>query len=356
MKKIFTLFIFIVILSPGIWIVSAKLDINLNSDKQQNIWYNTDISGQFIIDATTTHNWIETSSSCVTYGSCGNGSIISRFDCRGTDGLFTSDSFCSGSKPSTWYQSCAIACPVDGACGTTNNTCTSGYAYNISKWGWNCSGSGGGSSTSCNTSINIWKKWICGTSINTCDYGWMYDAPDSSINYLWVCGYGNGSNVSCALPKSPWGSPVSYSWKTWNWSECWVRCGAGKRTRSVSCQDNKGNPAKLNKCKSYNKPSEEKACSKLCCAPKVVRWVNAAATSLPETPVWESTRYSSSANEFKYYPANNPLTIQADCGMDGVWKNIYWQGSWYNPSNWCPESCTTWSCADSKAKYKCAHH
>ncbi len=43
----------------------------------------------------------------------------------------------------------------------------------------------------------------CGSSVNTCTTGTLSDTADTSTNYLWICqGSNGGTNVSCSLPIS----------------------------------------------------------------------------------------------------------------------------------------------------------
>lgn len=96
------------------------------------------------------------------YGSCsltcGGGAQSRTVQCKRHDGTIVADSYCAGTKPAV-SQSCntqACAIPVNGVCGSTANSCTSGNTsgYSAGSCGgsqtWSCVGSGGGGSASCN--------------------------------------------------------------------------------------------------------------------------------------------------------------------------------------------------------------
>ena len=96
------------------------------------------------------------------YGSCsltcGGGTQSRTVQCKRHDGTIVADSYCAGTKPAV-SQSCntqACAIPVNGVCGSTANSCTSGNTSGASAGScggaqtWSCLGSGGGWTANCN--------------------------------------------------------------------------------------------------------------------------------------------------------------------------------------------------------------
>ena len=96
--------------------------------------------------------------------------------------------------------------PVNGLCGTSLNSCTSGTLNDTTDSGtsylWDCVGSDGGTTAHCSQLKPI--NGACGTTVNTCTAGVLNDIADSGTNYLWDCtGLNQGTTAHCssAIPS-----------------------------------------------------------------------------------------------------------------------------------------------------------
>ncbi len=112
---------------------------------------------------------------------------------------------CSWNSGSTCSTGSTAASPINGLCGTTNNSCTSGSlldnADTSSNYYWTCNGSNGGATAYC--SVPKVVNGSCGTTNNSCTAGTLNDVTDNIYYYLWNCnGLGGGSIATCSLPKS----------------------------------------------------------------------------------------------------------------------------------------------------------
>jgi cysteine-rich repeat protein len=127
---------------------------------------------------------------------CGNRVIESGEQCD--DGNTNSGDGCSSTCQTE-------VTPVNGVCGSSNNSCTSGALNDATdtstNYLWSCVGSNGGSTASCSLAKPL--NGVCGSSNNTCTTGTLSDTSDSSTNYLWTClGVNGGVSASCSLPKA----------------------------------------------------------------------------------------------------------------------------------------------------------
>ncbi len=109
---------------------------------------------------------------------------------------------------------------ANGACGSANGQtlssapsgdalCDNGTASAVTAtatgWQWSCSGTTIGSNigkdATCTATASI-INGACGTSLNTCTAGTLQDVTDSSTNYLWNClGISGGTPDYCSLAK-----------------------------------------------------------------------------------------------------------------------------------------------------------
>ena len=90
-----------------------------------------------------------------------------------------------------------------GQCGSTVNTCTRGFSSNISYSGnfasWNCNGTNG-AAVSCSAfsqGNNFGTTAQCGSTANTCITGYSSNVTYNNNNTSWNCNGTNGSAVSC---------------------------------------------------------------------------------------------------------------------------------------------------------------
>jgi hypothetical protein len=109
----------------------------------------------------------------------------------------------------TWhvmkFQITNSANVVDGECGTTKNSCTSGTFEDApdsdTTYYWNCNGiNGGNNASSCSLEIPVDGQ--CGTTMNSCASGTFRDDDDTPTQSKWSClGAYNGQDASCSVTK-----------------------------------------------------------------------------------------------------------------------------------------------------------
>ncbi|PZP54632.1 MAG: hypothetical protein DI586_09315 [Micavibrio aeruginosavorus] len=142
--------------------------------------------------------------------SCARGSLANSRDtsteflweCVGENGGATDQ--CSRTKP---------APPVDGACNNTvENGCSAGSLNNTADSAthflWQCLGTNGGNSASCNMERPAAVNGACSASVNGCNAGDFADVADDAVNYRWQCnGRNGGTNQPCSAAIPPVGPP-----------------------------------------------------------------------------------------------------------------------------------------------------
>ena len=94
---------------------------------------------------------------------------------------------------------------ISGACGSSNNICSSGTLIDVADspthYLWSCNGNGGGANAACNLAINTPQVGICGLTENTCLSGSLVDTEDTEVEILWFCqGLNSGASIECRLP------------------------------------------------------------------------------------------------------------------------------------------------------------
>jgi hypothetical protein len=100
--------------------------------------------------------------------------------------------------------------PVNGVCSTTTkNICTAGnfsdQTDTSSNYLWQCTGTNGGSTSSCTLPIPP-TNGVCSATLNQCTAGTLNDIADTSTNYQWQCtGLNGGTTAPCtqAIPQTP---------------------------------------------------------------------------------------------------------------------------------------------------------
>ena len=132
----------------------------------------------------------------------------------GTDSFFGSvDSAADayGVTRVTWsrgayeYASGSGPTPVNGSCGTTQNSCATGTFSDIAdssaNYLWSCLGSSGGTTASCSLPIPSTPiNGVCGITLNACAAGVLSDIADTAALYLWNCaGSNGGTTAACSL-------------------------------------------------------------------------------------------------------------------------------------------------------------
>lgn len=149
------------------------------------------------------------------------------------------------------------------------------------------------------------------------------------------------------------GECIYYAWNVSAWGSCVTSAAScsGNQNRTVECRNNLNVVVADSFCTGV-KPDETQACTETdCCPPLIVTGVNGASGTLPKT-IAPTIQTVNAGNVFPFYPANNPLTVRGTCGVGGSWTNVEWQGTGYTITGWCPDTCTTWACAEAV----CAHH
>jgi hypothetical protein len=122
---------------------------------------------------------------------------------------------CSGSNGGS-TASCYDLLEVNGVCGSANganaltipvtglcNIGTPSLVTGSGPWSWSCSGSNGGSTASCYDLLEV--NGACGTSANTCTSGSPSNEQDNGINTTWSClgSHGGTTNNSCTVVDAP---------------------------------------------------------------------------------------------------------------------------------------------------------
>lgn len=229
---------YISLLFLNLWTQVNALDIEIQTDKQQNTWYEEKIEGIFNVNISSpiyTYSWKEWS-----YGSCSVSCwwwiqyriII----CQRNDGNYVSDSYCNASLKNNTYRSCnthdcSFSDPINGVCWSGKWVCTwwsRQWILNTSLcWTtatWKCNGSNGGNNSGTCSSYN----WVCPTPVNgvcwsskwSCS-SWsaspVFNSNTCGQNAIWTCYGANGwRNASCSYVN-----PVcmTYSWYTSGWKD-----------------------------------------------------------------------------------------------------------------------------------------
>ncbi|KPA15798.1 A disintegrin and metalloproteinase with thrombospondin motifs 9-like isoform, partial [Candidatus Magnetomorum sp. HK-1] len=199
------------------------------------------------------------------WGNCGSNCQQTRTVwCERSDGTQSNDSNCSGSKPTT-SQNC------------TSGSCT--YSWKTGNWG-NCG-------SDCKQTRTVWCERSDGTQSNDSNCSGSkpttsQNCTDGSCTYLWKTGNWSICDNNCQQTRNVWcersdgfkvnesdclgvkpeivqscsGDNCSYSWKIDNWSICKSNC---KQTRNVWCENSSGNQVNENFC-SGEKPILEQNC------------------------------------------------------------------------------------------------
>ena len=207
------------------------------------------------------YSWYEGSwGSCDN--TCGYGSKYRTVKCKSSDGNYVSDSYCSGSKPST----------------QTNCYDTSGcrYEWHYGNWGQCSNNCGQGSQTRSATckdqNGNVAQDYKCsGTPITTqnctsdtgCIYNWSYGSWGQCST---TCGEGTQTRTATCKDQNgnlaqdyKCGTAVKsqtctsdtgckYNWVYGSWGQCSTTCGEGTQTRTATCKDQNGNLVQNNRC------------------------------------------------------------------------------------------------------------
>lgn len=143
---------------------------------------------------------------------CGKSYATRTVYCRRSDGTKVSDSYCSGSKPST--STSATDC----------SSCSYDESYYLQSKVRHCN----------NIAQDGKTNWTL-SSVRSAIYR---DFKTIYSHYLGcnavekTCGY---STYCCS--KSENGPACSIRWITGSWGSCSATCGSGTKTRSVTCQD-----------------------------------------------------------------------------------------------------------------------
>ncbi len=168
----------------------------------------------------------------------------------------------SGSGPWTWTcagayggstASCSAQKTINGSCSATSNTCTTGSTsgYSAGSCGgsetWNCVGSNGGSTAACskaNAACPV--NGSCSATANTCTAGSAsgYSAGSCGGSATWSCvGSSGGStaactkaNAACASCSSPCGT-ISHGANCTAYAASSVACGSSCTSQSRSCSN-----------------------------------------------------------------------------------------------------------------------
>jgi hypothetical protein len=126
------------------------------------------------------------------------------------------------------WQSCTMPQPINGTCGSAHNTtatsfpnssqsCSSGNrigeSQTATQYSWQCQGSNGGSTASCQASRPIAVNGTCGSAHNTtatsfpnssqsCSPGNRINTSETATQYSWQCqGSNGGSTASCQASR-----------------------------------------------------------------------------------------------------------------------------------------------------------
>lgn len=145
--------------------------------------------------------------------------------CAGTDGAVVGNEYClPGDKPSTTNTCAAVpsVCPVNGVCGSSANTCSSGTTsgYSAGSCGgsqtWSCVGLNGGNTASCSTPnaacpVNCVGSWsdtgtcslTCGGGVKQQTYTITTPAANGGTACEAVSGATRWGSTSCNINSCP---------------------------------------------------------------------------------------------------------------------------------------------------------
>ncbi|MGZ3690416.1 MAG: hypothetical protein ACXVAX_02865 [Pseudobdellovibrio sp.] len=93
---------------------------------------------------------------------------------------------------------------ANGACGSTENSCTAGTFINVADSGteslWKCQGTGGGSTILCSANFSTTVvNGLCDSKLNSCLQGSVIDIPDATNQAFWICaGFNGGTSANCS--------------------------------------------------------------------------------------------------------------------------------------------------------------
>ncbi|MFA6348460.1 MAG: fibrinogen-like YCDxxxxGGGW domain-containing protein [Candidatus Paceibacterota bacterium] len=92
---------------------------------------------------------------------------------------------------------------TEGAQGTVNLSYPGTVAFGSAPWSWYCI-SGANVSAQCNAYLLV--NGACGTTNNSCTAGTLSDTTDTTTAYLWSCVGTGGTTASCSIAKA-YGTP-----------------------------------------------------------------------------------------------------------------------------------------------------
>ena len=100
--------------------------------------------------------------------------------CKNNSGVIVADSLCPQPKPATSQPAnCSTSNPVNGVCGTVEQTCSAGTVANYDNYShtWECEGSNGGNTDYCSMD----SVAQCGTAHMNPNFMFRFPSPTSSI-------------------------------------------------------------------------------------------------------------------------------------------------------------------------------
>jgi hypothetical protein len=137
----------------------------------------------------------------------------------------------------SWSSSNATSCSGSwaGGLGTSGSQIAAMIGTGSRTFTVTCSGPGGSDSDS--ITVNTYYAGQCGGAAYSCSRGSSINNSTSGGNFTWTCsGTNGGSNTSCSLAMPP--PPVNGGWSAW--SSCSESCGPGVQRRTCT------NPAPAN--------------------------------------------------------------------------------------------------------------